>query len=236
MSGLRSEPHVVCARLYTSDGEAFATYLRPGATNRSIPLTAPEVTTSFARNSLLVARRIFNKGDFLGSIYLEMDLQELDARRNRYFGIACVVMVLSLLIVLLLAARLHRTISQPIFALAEQARSVPHSKDYKALTIAGGYQEIKLLIESFNSMLHDLANRDAELEDHREHLEDEVISRTQELQTVNTQLGRAKERRRSRQPGEKRISGQHEPRNPHSHERHHRNDRLALDTDSTRAA
>jgi signal transduction histidine kinase/DNA-binding response OmpR family regulator len=193
VTGLRSEPHVVCARIYTSNGEPFATYFRPGAQDLDIPSVAPAESTTFANDSLRVVRRIFNKGDFLGSIYLEMDLQELDARRNRYVVIACVVLALSMLTVLLLAARLHRTISEPIFALAERARSIPQDKNYVIRDIRGGYQEIVLLIDSFNAMLRDLADRDAQLQNHREHLEEKVAARTQELRTVNTQLERAKD-------------------------------------------
>jgi signal transduction histidine kinase/DNA-binding response OmpR family regulator/HPt (histidine-containing phosphotransfer) domain-containing protein len=193
VAGLRSEPHVVFARIYTSNGEPFATYLRPGGTDQEIPSTAPPENTTFDANTLKVVRKIFNKGDFLGSIYLEIDLGELNARRNRYVVIASVVLALSMLIVLLLAARLHRTISEPIFALAERARSVPHNKSETITDIRGGYQEIVVLIDSFNTMLRDLADRDARLQNHQEHLEEEVAARTQELRTVNEQLERARD-------------------------------------------
>ena len=38
----------------------------------------------------------------------------------------------------------------------------------------------------------------------------------------------------SRQPGQERVPGQHEPRDPHADERHPRHDRTGLDTDLTR--
>ncbi|HEX4487058.1 MAG TPA: response regulator [Terriglobales bacterium] len=193
LAALRSEPHVVCSRVYISNGKPFATYVREGAGQVDIPANAPEESTSFANQGLRVTRKILNKGDFLGTIYLEMDLEELNSRRNRYLGIACVVLALSMLIVLLLAARLHRTISDPIFALAERARSIADDENYEIRNIRGGYQEIELLIESFNTMLRDLADRDVQLQNHREHLEEQVAARTLELQTVNTQLGRAKD-------------------------------------------
>jgi signal transduction histidine kinase/CheY-like chemotaxis protein len=193
LGALRSEPQIICARLYTSDGEPFVTYLRTHGAGGHIPLTSPGETTSFTEEHLHVARRIVNKGDFLGLIYLELSLEDLNARRNRYISIAFVVLAISLLIVLLLAARLHRTISQPIFALAEQARSVSQTKSYEISSVKGGYLEVELLIESFNGMLRDLADRDAQLEDHREHLEDQVTARTQELKSVNVQLERARD-------------------------------------------
>ena len=193
IAGLRSEPHVVCARIYTSNGAPFATYVRAGGSEQRIPSAAPRASIAFGPDSLRVVRGISNKGDFLGSIFLEMDLQELNSRRRRYVVIAAGVLALSLLIVLLLAARLHRTISEPIFALAERARSIPQDRNYAIRDIRGGYQEIVLLIDSFNAMLRDLADRDAELQNHREHLEEEVASRTRELRRVNAQLERARD-------------------------------------------
>ena len=193
INGLRSEPHVIGARIYTSDGHVFASYLRPEAAGRNLPLTPPPARTTFGEDSLRVGQRIFNKGDFVGSIYLEMDLDEINSRRHRYILIAGAVLGLSMLTVLLLAARLHRTISEPIFALAERARSIRQDKNYAIRDIRGGYQEVVLLIDSFNAMLRDLADRDAQLQNHREHLEEEVAARTQELRTVNTQLERARD-------------------------------------------
>jgi two-component system sensor histidine kinase/response regulator len=193
LGGLRSEPHVVCARIYLRDGRPFATYLRPGEAGANVPSAAPPESITFGKNSLRISRKIIIKGDLLGFIYLEVDLEELASRRNRYILIACAVLALSMLMVLLLASKLQRTISDPIFALAERARSIPQDKDYAIQDIRGGYREIELLIESFNAMLRDLADRDAQLRDHREHLEEEVVARTTELRTVNTQLERSKD-------------------------------------------
>ncbi len=193
LDGLRSEPHVVCARIYLRDGTPFATYLRPGADGARLLATAPRESTVFGTNTLQITRRIFNQGDLLGSIYLEVDLADVTSRRNRYALIACAVLGLAMLVVVLLTSRLQRTISDPIFALAQRARSIPHDQQYTIRDIRGGYKEIELLIESFNAMLRDLADRDAQLQDHREHLEEEIASRTFELRSVNAQLQRARD-------------------------------------------
>ncbi len=193
LGALRSQPHVMVARIYLGNGAAFATYVRPGAAADNIPRVAQNETSSFAGGTLRISRDIIRKGDFLGSIFLELDLQELNVRRRRYVLIASAVLLLSLLSALLLASQLQRTISAPIFALAQQARSIPHGTEYQIRGVRGRYREIGLLIESFNEMLRDLADRDAQLRHHREHLEEEVASQTLELRTVNTNLGHAKE-------------------------------------------
>ena len=193
LGALRSEPHVMVARIYLGSGTAFATYVRPDASADNIPRVAQNESSSFAEGTLRISRDIIRKGDFLGSIFLELDLQELSVRRRRYVLIASAVLLLSLLTALLLASQLQWTISAPILALAQQARSIPHGTNYQIRGVRGRYREIGLLIESFNEMLRDLADRDTQLLHHREHLEEEVASQTLELRIVNSNLERAKE-------------------------------------------
>jgi two-component system sensor histidine kinase/response regulator len=189
---LRSEPHVMAARIYVVGGAPFATYFRTGAVATLPEMSQPE-NSLFTANTLRISRRITSKGDVLGTIFLEMDLNELLLRRRRYAAIASAVLMLSLLAAFLLASRLQRTISEPIFALAQQARSIPRGTSYKIDGVRGEYREIVLLIESFDEMLRNLADRDAQLHHHREHLEEEVASQTRELRTLNAHLLQAKE-------------------------------------------
>ena len=190
---LRSEPHVMAARIYVLDGAPFATYFRQGAVPTTLPEKSQPESSVFTGDTLRISRRITSKGDVLGTIFLEMDLNELLVRRRRYAAIASAVLGLSLLAAFLLASRLQRTISEPIFALAHQARSIPQGTGYKIHGVRGGYREIVLLIESFDEMLRNLADRDAQLRHHREHLEEEVASQTGELRTLNAHLMQAKE-------------------------------------------
>ena len=193
LAALRSQPHVMVARVYLADGTGFASYIRPGAERVMVPPTAQGEQSIFTGDTLRVSHRITSKGDFLGSIFIELDLQEFVIRRHRYVLIASSVLALSLLAALLLASRMQRTISEPILALAREARSIPHGEKYAIGSVRIRYREIGLLVQSFNEMLRDLADRDAQLRHHREHLEEEVATQTLELRTVNTNLGRAKE-------------------------------------------
>ena len=193
VSSLRSQPHVIGARIYLSDGSSFASYVRPGSVVGEVAKTSESEYSSFTRNSLRVSRRIMSKGDFVGSIFLELDLDELTLRRQRYIWIASAVLLASVLAALLLAAKLQRTISEPIFALAQRVRTIPHGEEYVIRDVEARYQEIGLLIDSFNDMLRDLADRDAQLRHHRENLESEVATRTAELRMVNADLKWAKE-------------------------------------------
>src|SRR5690606_7812012 len=58
---------------------------------------------------------------------------------------------------------------------------VAHSEDYSARAAASSITELDSLASGFNRMLGQIAERDARLASHREHLEDEVAARTEEL-------------------------------------------------------
>ena len=60
---------------------------------------------------------------------------------------------------------------------------------------------------------------------HQEQLEEQVTARTAELRQVNADLMEAKNRAEDANSRQERVPGQHEPRDPHADERHHRHDR-----------
>ena len=184
LAALKTDPHVIAACVYKKDGASFATYVRPGKQVRSIPSLAPAEMTAFGSGLLRMSRKVYSNGKAVGSVYLEMDLGELGSRIVLYTMIATGVLFVSLGLSFLLASQLQRTISEPILALAEEARSIPQRDDYALGPVQLGYKEIGLLVEGFNQMLEKLAVRDSELRHHREHLEEEVQTRTQELQAA----------------------------------------------------
>ncbi|MGC2694970.1 MAG: histidine kinase dimerization/phospho-acceptor domain-containing protein, partial [Candidatus Angelobacter sp.] len=193
LAALKTDPHVIAARVYKKDGTSFASYVRADNRPNEIPSLAPAEMIGFGSGVVHLSRRIHANGVVVGSVYLEMDLEELHSRLLRYTLIACGVLLVSLVFSFLLASRLQRTISQPILALAEEARSIPQRENYVLGPVYLGYSEIGSLVEGFNQMLEKLAVRDAELRHHREHLEEEVETRTLELRTVNAQLESAKQ-------------------------------------------
>ena len=193
LAALRSEPRVIVARVYGRDGSLFAQYVRDGAKPDNRSTIAGKEYALFTGRSVAVLRPIRFNGEVIGSVYLEHDLSELKDRLVRYSMIAGGVLLLALLVAFLLADRLQGAISDPILALAEGAHSIRDSGNYTRVEVRGGYLEAGLLIESFNDMIKGISERDAALLHHREHLEEEVASRTLELRTVNTQLERARD-------------------------------------------
>jgi signal transduction histidine kinase/CheY-like chemotaxis protein len=192
LENLRANPNIVTACIYDQKGARFATYTRAGADPHIIPGMVSMAKSGFHHGVLYVIRPVRFGGDTIGFVLLIHDLGELQNSLLRYAFIAATVLLLSLVLAFLLASRLQRGISEPILALAQRARAIRQNSEYFLGELPRGYQEIELLIESFDSMLAAIAQRDNELKDHSEHMEDEVSARTVELRATMEQLERSK--------------------------------------------
>src|SRR5450432_2158423 len=192
LAALKTSPHVIAARVYGRNGQPFATYLRSGASLADLPALITSDLLDFRRDRLHLVRGIYTGGKRIGSVYLERDLSELNARLLRLGVISGGMLLAAMAFAWLLASRLQRTISGPILALAQRAGSIQKGANYSIGDVQGGFEEIGLLIESFDGMLGSLAQRDHELQRHRDSLEEEVAARTVEIRTVNGQLEKAR--------------------------------------------
>ena len=73
-------------------------------------------------------------------------------------------------------------------ALTEAAERVRSSSDFSVRARRASNDELGMLTETFNEMLAGMQSRDAELEQHRSHLERLVVARTQELGARNSAM------------------------------------------------
>ncbi|MGD0694031.1 MAG: response regulator [Terriglobia bacterium] len=194
LQGLRAQPHIVSACIYSADGKVFTSYRRDGGEDRfSPPIVQPD-GSAFTQGHLILFHRIILDGQPLGTVYLESDLVEMYSRFKRFLGIVTLILLGSSSLAFLLASKLQRVISDPILHLAETARVVSVEKNYSVRAVKHNQDELGLLIEGFNEMLSQIQLRDQELEHHREHLEEDVAARTAELVRVNEDLTVAKDR------------------------------------------
>ncbi|HEY2499557.1 MAG TPA: response regulator [Candidatus Angelobacter sp.] len=193
LAALKTSPHVIAARIYDKKGQPFATYLRQETELTHVPsLISSDSSGFYGSESLHLARGIYVSGQRIGTVYLERDLAELDSSLMQAGMILLGMLLVAMAFALLLASRLQRTISGPILALAQRAGSIEKSADYSIGDVQGSFEEIGLLIKSFDGMLASIAHRDHELQRHRDCLEEEVAERTMEIRAINAQLENAK--------------------------------------------
>jgi diguanylate cyclase (GGDEF)-like protein/PAS domain S-box-containing protein len=165
LAAVATEPHVLDARLYDSQGNIFAEYRSPNAKGRRLSTELRPDGAYFDRQSLRLFRGVRLNGERTGSIALVFDLNDLRSQLLQYAKIALLVLLLSVFVTLLASMRLAVAIGGPLVKLASVAQQVSADKDYsvRARIRAGG--ETGLLIQSFNQMLFQIESSERALKD-----------------------------------------------------------------------
>ncbi|HEY6905696.1 MAG TPA: ATP-binding protein [Candidatus Acidoferrales bacterium] len=182
LSSLGVQNHIVQACIYTRDGTIFATYARSGShLNAWPPVPGPDGIASIPGHIVLF-QPIWLNGERIGTIYLDSDTAELYTREWHFAEIAVLVVLASFVTAYLLAARLQRTISEPVRELAQTVSAVSLGKDYSVRATKRGEDEVGSLVDGFNEMLDRIHERERALQSARDDLEVRVSERTSELQ------------------------------------------------------
>ncbi len=188
LEALRVESSVTAACIYSQDGKPFAKYVRQGEDSDFVPPAAQTQATRFESNRLVLFRKIVLSGDTVGTIYIESDLQRLNTRLREYSAAFVATAMVTLLLAFLLAPGLQRPISRPLSELLHTAESISKAADYSIRAPVASRDEFGKLFVNLNGMLDQIESQDHQLRQHREHLEEEIASRTSELFAANAQL------------------------------------------------
>ena len=189
LSGLQARPEITRATLWRPTGQVFASHPPAAVAARDPSHAAPalRVAGGFWDASMQVELPVRQDGDLLGSLTLEADLAPMWRHILESMGLAASTTALAFAISVALAARLQRSISQPIQRLSEVAEAVGNDKDYARRVAVPQRDEVGHLAQRFNAMLAELQTRDLELKRHRDQLEHEVDQRTAQLRLAKEQ-------------------------------------------------
>jgi diguanylate cyclase (GGDEF)-like protein/PAS domain S-box-containing protein len=179
LSALSANPDVVDAVLYDKEGAIFARYSVAGHPP-DMPFV-PQGTYLFSTGQLIVSEPVQFKGEALGTINLESDLDGLYRGLLRDIALTFLAAGGVFLLVTLLFSRLQKSIVAPIVELADAMQGVSARQDYGVRVSERGKDEVGTLTGAFNIMLGHIQSRDAELVRQQEHLEEEVARRTASL-------------------------------------------------------
>jgi signal transduction histidine kinase/DNA-binding response OmpR family regulator len=113
---------------------------------------------------------------------LRVELRPLYLQLLAYAAIMLVAALLALAVATPLLRRLNDVVLLPLAALTNLTGRIAHEDDYTARATTSGIAELDSLAAGFNRMLDQIAERDARLAAHRDHLEEEVATRTRQLQ------------------------------------------------------
>ncbi len=202
LAPLGVKPSIISAYLYDRQGQVFGSYLAP-----NLPQHAAEAypfhldperivrqnmvaatTDTIIDGRLHVIRPVEIRGENVGSIHIIDDQSELHSLIRGMYIIAILITSLALLLVILLSSHLQKIFTEPVHRLISTMKGVARDKDYSTRVEVGGHDELGILAEVFNEMLAEIQERDSQLADHGQRMEQEVTRRTSQLREAVTEL------------------------------------------------
>ena len=180
LATLERLPDVRGAAIFDVRGAPFARYgnfAEKGQETERIP--AEESRFSF--DTLHLRQPIVEGDDLVGVLDLDLDLRPLYLQVLAHGSITIFAAAFALLLATRTLRRLNRAVLKPLSTLSALMDRVAHKEDYTARAEPSHIVELDSLASGFNRMLGQIAERDARLAAHRDHLEDEVAARTEEL-------------------------------------------------------
>lgn len=182
---VQEHSELIGAWMLKSDGDVLAKWVQSGLPDKPPACRAQQrmVSSSFWQPRIQLCTPVYKNNDLVGYVFLEAD-------RSKQWQLLIKELIRSVLIagvalsfVMLLVLRLQRIVSKPIEDLMRTARQIAVQKNYALRVGFHGHKddEIGSLIFAFNTMLDEIEARDVQLITHRDLLEQQVASRTEEL-------------------------------------------------------
>ncbi|QOX78967.1 response regulator [Trichlorobacter lovleyi] len=178
LASLRVKRSVSAACIYKQDGTVFSAYSAVRNQPVSLPGAAHERLHYFTSRHLYVFEPMLLDGKQIGTVCLQATLIELDMLMQSYLLFTLLVVSCSILIALVLSARLQGIVSEPIAAMTRTAELISAQKDYSVRAERQSSDEIGVLVEAFNGMLETIETQNAELLNNNRRLEERVDERT----------------------------------------------------------
>jgi signal transduction histidine kinase/CheY-like chemotaxis protein len=178
ISALTAKADVVTAVLYTPEGEIFASYSRSGGAPPVFPAALGANGYQLNGNYIDVFNDVTLKGERVGTLFLQSDLERWKTRAQRYAGILALFVLAAGLFAWFVSSRLQTLVSGPILHLEQTMQAVSQDRNYAVRAVKSTGDEIGRLIVGFNTMLSEIQHRDKALQ----RANDDLKTRTGELE------------------------------------------------------
>jgi signal transduction histidine kinase len=181
LGALRSRKSLLQVCIYKNKQEEFFQFVRDKNRKRSCSDMPPtknryELREDKGGEYLVVSAPVIYKDHKIGYLTMVFNLDRVNARMQRGIFNSLVLFIFILCISYLLSRHLQKTISRPILHLADVSYAV-RDGDYNVRAGHFSNDELGVLTQAYNSMLK-------EIQYAKEHLEEKVAERTQDLEKV----------------------------------------------------
>lgn len=177
LSALSMEQSVVLSCVYLKNKSLFATYQQ---STTQCPDSIPKEGYHFSDLNFHIVLPIHDiNGKLQGYIYLLSNLKKI--KENIFIGLGInfvFVLILLCIVYIVMVGKLQKWLANPILKLMDVTQRVLKEKDYSIRAYKHYDDEIGHLTEQFNTMLSKIEQRDRELQDYSETLEQKVEERT----------------------------------------------------------
>ena len=178
LTPLYTNPHILLAVVYDDQGRKFSEYhassvLGEGAESHVGRLPAPHrgaraqdfnyYDPVFAREIMGVVQPILFEDQYLGSLVLISDTEQMWSKINDFILVQALTSLLTLGLLLLLSMKLQALFTEPILTLIASMGKVAHSKNYRISLHTERKDEFAALYAGYNAMLSDICERDERL-------------------------------------------------------------------------
>jgi signal transduction histidine kinase/ActR/RegA family two-component response regulator len=160
LATLRTRTEILAATLFDEHGTVQARYAPPGAPSAPGQLT-PGVR--FLPGRLLLIDRITVDSQLVGWLSLQYAVPPLWRRLPQYAIMAAVVLLALTTASALLLGMLGRSVSAPLLSLADAAREITRTGNYRLQVPPRSGDEIGTLTDAFNRLVATAADQQAEL-------------------------------------------------------------------------
>jgi|GEM_PF-3540389 len=167
---LNKEPDITQAAVFDKNGKLFARYAReqPGSD----------------KDKLMVSYKFYQEKEFMGTVVLHAELNELDKIIGNYIKVTVLVLLAAIMAALLLSAFLQRSIVHRLLKLVSKTKEIARTGNYALRVEGAGNDEIGILSDGFNNMLEQIENMNRFLKENNESLKNYSLS----LERTNKEL------------------------------------------------
>jgi len=193
LASLQVNSHIISAQIFSIDGKKVASYFRD---NNRIDSTGTSEIKPVADHyafqddyvevfkTIIFQKEPIFQPQFLGTVYLQSDLQEIKAFWDWLGYIVTIIFLVSLALAFLLASKLQQFITAPIYSLLETMNLVTTHKNFSVRCHKLNHDELGYLIDGFNQMLVQIESCNNEITQSNQSLSHTL----QQLQQTQQQL------------------------------------------------